>query len=811
MTSTSNPSDPRPGAGAARALLPHGRLWSLAAAIAAVLQGPAAQVAAAADVSNDIAEVTVTATRRTERLQDVPYSLSAVSGDKLMENNITDVARLTQAVPGVVSFDSGAGGNDNRSLTIRGLNSGGLNTNQTVAPVATYVNDTPLFLNLRLKDIERVEVLRGPQGTLYGSGALGGAVRFIQHSPDLHETSAEISVGGSTTSHAQGANDEFDLVLNLPVIDNVLALRLNADYSHDAGYIDMPNAYVLDRNGVPVLQNPGDVVGSPAVTTARRGTNDNTYKSARLAALWQPAEGVKVDLNVYHQSGDAGNSQTITPYLTGPATLASGHYIPETLHDKADLQSLEVTVDLGFASLTSTTSHFQHDNETVGDYTTLYELFPFYAAYYGGNPRALYLARQTLSDTGTVEELRLTSKTPGPWDWVVGAYFNKESTDVVHHEFAPGYQAYFDACSAVSPPLATCGIGTQVGLYQQIDGIPIVLDQSYTGDSYAKFTDRALYGELTYHLTDRWQATGGIRAFSQNYSQTNLSGLLFDGPDFIAADSRATADRHALYKFNTSYKLTPDTLLYATYAQGFRRGGVNALPASTLAGGVTDPRFFTLKPDYAYNTEVGIKGSIDKRFQYSLSAYNIDWKDIQSGLYLTVLSIISTANIGDGYSRGLEAEFSGRLTSNLNVQASYAYNDSKLQTASFQAMSATVPTVPGGRLPNSPSQTASLSLDYRYALGPEWELDPGLSGYYRGPMVTATTANRFPVGGFATLNATFGINHGAWRGLVYVNNLTNKLGMNSGANTDTWGQGAAALVNQPRTAGVLLTYRYSNH
>ena len=785
------------------------RVWSLAAAVAAALQGQAIGTAWAADSAvPEMTEVTVTATRRTERVQDIPYSISAVSGEKLAENNIADVARLTQSVPGLVSFDSGAGGNDNRALTIRGLNSGGLNTNQTVAPVATYVNDTPVFLNLRLKDIERVEVLRGPQGTLYGSGALGGAVRFIQHAPDLRDTTVEVSAGASSTAHSHGANDEFDLILNLPVVDDVFALRLNANYGHDAGYIDQPGLYVRDASGVPVPQNPANLVTSPALMTARVGTNDNTYKSARIAALWKASESVKVDLNVYHQTGDAGNTQTISPFQQGWNQLASGHLIPENLTDKVDLQSLEITVDMGFASLTSTTSHFKHENTSQGDYTTLYELFGFYPAYYGANPRALYLAQQTLDDTGTVEELRLTSKSPGPWQWVVGAYFNKESTDVVHHEYAPGYQAYYNACSVVTPPLSTCGIGTQYGVYDQIAGIPIVLDESYVGDSFAKFTDRALYGELTYHLTDAWQITGGLRAFSQDYSQTNQTGLMFDGPDFVAAGSRATSDKHALYKLNTSYKLTPDAMIYATYAQGFRRGGVNALPASTLAGGVTDPRFFTLKPDYAYNSEIGIKGSIAKRFQYSLSAYSIDWKDIQSGLYLTALSIISTANIGDGYSRGVEFEFSGRLTNRLNLQFGYAYNDSKLQTASFQALNATVPSVAGGRLPNSPTETASLSLDYRFATGGNWEIDPAVSAYYRGPMVTATTANRFPLGGFTTATASVGIDHGPWHGLLYVNNLTNKLGLNSAPNTDTWGQGAAALVNQPRTAGFMLTYRF---
>lgn len=452
-------------------------------------------------------------------------------------------------------------------------------------------------------------------------------MRFIQHSPDLKDFDVQVSAGGSSTQHASGLNDAFDLVLNLPIAQDVFGLRLNADYSHDAGYIAQNNLYVLDSAGVPVPKDPTHLVISPALMTSRRGTNDNTYKSGRIAALWKPTDNVRVDLNVYHQEGDAGNTQTITPLLTGWDSLDSAHYIPEALTDRVDLQSLEIGLDLGFATFTSTTSHFKHENVSTGDYTT--------------------------------------------------------------------------------------------------------------------------------------------------------------------------------------YKISDDTMVYATYAQGFRRGGINALPGSTLAGGKVDSRFKVLKPDYAYNSEVGLKGSIAKQFQYSVGVYSINWKDIQSGLYLTPLSIISTANIGDGYSRGVELEFSGKLIDQLYTQVGYSYDSTKLTTASFQALNATVPSAAGGQLPDAPTQTLSVSLDYKIPLGGEWVLDPTIAVYYRGAMVTTTTPNRFPVGGFTTTNVSMNIDYGHWHGLVYINNATNKLGFNSAPNTDTWGQGAAVLVNQPRTAGVMVTYKLS--
>jgi outer membrane receptor protein involved in Fe transport len=783
---------------------------SLAAAVALVLQ--VAPAVAADDVFD---EITVTATRRAEHVQDIPYSISAISGEKLAEAGIADIASMTRGVAGITSFDSGAGGNDNRAITIRGLNSGGLNTNQTVAPVATYVNETPLFLNLRLKDIDRVEVLRGPQGTLYGSGSLGGTVRFIQHQPELSNFDLQASVGSSSTTHASGLNSDADLVVNLPVIKDVFAIRLNASYAKDQGFIDAPNLYQLDGTGTPVPQNPSDLINSPAVLAPRTGTNVNEYKSGRIAAFWKLSPGWQASVNVFHQQATSGDSQTVTPLAYATESLQTNRLVPETLSDRVDLQSLEIEGDVGFARFSSATSHFRHTDSTILDYTSEYETFPFYTPYYGANPRPLYAPHQGLDDTGTVQEFRLTSQGTTAYEWVAGLFLENEHTDTTDHEFGAGYQKFFDACAPVygatdlstSPPTITrCGLGTFWGVTSSVAGIPIVYDQTYIGDSHSDFKDRALFGEFTWHVSKAWQVTTGVRAFTQSFEQSQQSALLFDGPDFASNASRSISDRHVLYKLNTSYKLDGGTMLYATYSQGYRRGGVNALPASTVAGGPTNPILYTLKPDFAYNTEFGVKGSVARFVEYSASVYSINWKDVQSGLYLTPISIISTANLGKAYSRGLELELTAHLAPGLTSQVAYSYDATKLTEISEQAALATVPSVPGGSLPGAPKNTFFGRLEYRSPVADGWDATWDLDAYYRGPMLTATTANRFPLPGYTTADASVSIGHGAYHLLVYARNLTNKIALNSGANSDIYGAGASALVTRPRTVGIALSY-----
>src|ERR1700676_4302202 len=236
-------------------------LSSLTAAVLAALYGiPAAADKAAVD-ENSLQEVVVTATRRAVSAQDLPISITAVTGATLDKAGIEDISGLAHSMAGVSYADKGPfGGVSGSNLIIRGLNSETLTgvpaaPSPIVPPVATYIDDTPLFVNLRLQDLDRVEVLRGPQGTLYGSGSLGGTIRFVQNPPDPSGFDAKVEAGLSKTNHTHALNEDVNGMLNLPVSDT-LAVRMNAGWTDDAGFINQPNLYALDASGVPVAAQP---------------------------------------------------------------------------------------------------------------------------------------------------------------------------------------------------------------------------------------------------------------------------------------------------------------------------------------------------------------------------------------------------------------------------------------------------------------------------------------------------------------------------------------------------------------------------
>ena len=398
-------------------------------------------------------------------------------------------------------------------------------------------DDTPLFVNLRLQDLDRVEVLRGPQGTLYGSGSLGGTIRFVQNASDPLAIDAKVEAGLSSTAHTHALNEDVNAMLNLP-LSETFAFRLNAGYTGEAGFINQPNLYALNSAGVPLAAQPDNLL-SPPETYSKNGTNAYLYRSVRAAALWKPNDDFHVQLSYYHQLSTADGYPYAAPFY-GVDSLSSSDYIQATTNDRVDLVALTLEYELGFATLTSNSSWAQHDNVSEGDVTSLYGFSPFYPSLYGANPRALVVGHQEYDDKPWAQEIRLASKTGGSYDWVGGVFYRSEQTNIREHDFYPGYLDYFNACvpvygvssgDGVTP--SQCGIGETActpGSLTSIDGIPIVKDQAYIGDFETRYTDLAAFGEFTWHFAPSWSLTGGARAFRQTVSQSQQTGLLFDGP-----------------------------------------------------------------------------------------------------------------------------------------------------------------------------------------------------------------------------------------------------------------------------------------
>ncbi|HXC09945.1 MAG TPA: TonB-dependent receptor [Steroidobacteraceae bacterium] len=868
-----------------------GSVNSVTAAVLAVLYGaPAAAAPAPAPVPNDdsaLQEVVVTASRRAVSAQDLPISITAVSGEMLAQAGIQDMAGLAHSMAGVNYTDRGPfGGVNGSTLIMRGLNSESLAFQEGLAtsvvpPVATYVDDTALFFNMRLQDLDRVEVLRGPQGTLYGSGSLGGTIRFVLNAPDPTGFDAKAEAGLSKTAHTHTTNEDINGMINLP-LSETLAVRINAGASDDAGFINQTNLYVLDSSGVPELSQPttpGNPVGLQIApkTYSQDGVNSYQYRNARVALLWKPSDDFKAQLSYLYQRSTANGF----PYIaTGPLAFtqpiaAANQFLPNGTQTPASSppvllslapatvpagtdrltaasNSLEGTVDdvnvvalnldynMGFATFTSSSSWAHHNNTTHDDLTAEYANFNFYQNLYGQNPRNIINALDQDDDKIYAQEFRLASKTGGTFDWIAGLFYKDEKTFIQEHEYYPGYNAFYNACTAsglYAPTdygginASTCGAGEQPP-GTVIDGITNPLDQAYIGDIETSFKDIAAFGELTWHLTSDWSLTGGTRVFKQTVSQAQQTGLLFDGVGFVSGNSLSDQWRKALWKVNTSYQLDKSNLVYATWSQGFRRGGVNALPpdqpvparqgtvgTTCPAGGPNaglyclGPSLLTYQPDKADNYEVGIKGVVENRVSYSAAIYDIQWHNVQEGTSLTPLSLPSAANVGDAYSRGLELETTVSLTRHLAVRLGYTYDETKLTSFDFVfSQNVTVPLPPpGGPLPGTPKSSAALSFEYAHQPFAGGELLYAVDSHYQSKLLSSISETAPIVPGYTMLDGRITFTRSHWLATAYVDNITNTLGVNAITDPTFWGNRTQEVISRPRTFGMTVGYSFKGY
>ncbi len=870
-----------------------GRPSPVSAAVLAALYGVSAQAAPAPD-EGGLQEVVVTATRRALSAQDIPISITAVTGATLEAAGIEDIAGLAHSVSGVNYTDRGPfGGINGSTLIIRGLNSEstafqeGLAT-PVVPPVAMYVDETPLFANLRLQDLDHVEILRGPQGTLYGSGSLGGTVRFVQNAPDPKAFDAKVEMGVSKTNHTHALNEEMSGVLNLPVSDT-FAVRLNAGWSDDAGFINQTNLYKLDASGAPIPSAPLTAANpaglnpqiGPAIYS-QQGTNSYQYRDVRLSALWKPSEEFKAQLSYYYQTAGAngfpyvatnplaftqpiaaanqfapnGLQSTVSnpptllslaPAVVPPGTdrLTSANNSLEGTKDKIDVVALNLDYDMGFATLTSSTSWAHHNNNSHSDLTAEYVNFNFYQNLYGQNPRNFIQTQDALDDRTFAQEFRLASKTGQTLDWVVGLFYKDQKTYIQEHEFYPGYNAFYNACVAAggttsdfsSVNASQCGAGEAgpLGGIATDLGIPLVTDQAYIGDFHTEYKDLAAFGEATWHITPSWSVTGGGRVFKQTVSQSQQTGLLFDAnpavdgtatPGFVAVNSASDEWRKATWKLNTAYQLDKTNLVYATWSQGFRRGGINALPlkepyvepAGSPVGcptnGVNDycitKSILKLQPDTANNYEVGFKGSWQNRLSYSLAVYDIEWKNVQEGTSLTPLSLPASANIGDAYSRGLELELTASFTRNIAAKVGYTYDKTKITTLNTDYLNNVTITPPpaGGPLPGTPEHSLALSLEYAHAQFAGGELRYAVDTHFQSWILPSDSASVPIVPSYTLVNGLISFTRSHWLATAYVDNITNTLGINAYTDPGFYGNRYQAVVSRPRTFGLKIGYNF---
>jgi outer membrane receptor protein involved in Fe transport len=815
-------------------------------------------------------EVVVTAQRREQTAQDVPYNISVIDPTQIAQSGAATINDLTRVVPGLVTVDTGPGSRGGmNNLTLRGLRTDSPGGGQSVAeipgesvsPVSTYFGETPVFFAMPLYDVQRVEVLRGPQGTLYGSGSQAGTIRIIPDPPEFDHFSGEIAGTASATEHAvsfSNLNRDFQGFLNIPLASH-LALRIVGGREHDGGFINNVDLFERQAPGLlapPTPSVPGVLTSGPVIAPEQRDTNTTEQWFARAALRWQPMDNVELQLNYLHQYVDSANAQYSNPgYPGGEINLTTASPVPPSPEnpaawpdssfalkptgpydstaftlspytDKVDLASGVATVDLGFASVTSASSYYNHDSFAAADYTPAFfsnagfnfNVYPPYNFY----PRMLPITEVPTNDHAFIQEVRLVSNGQHLFDYVVGAYYQREAGSVQFHQYIPGLLEYLAYSEQPNPAASD--------------------DQDWHYLRDTTFQDTAGFGELTWHITRKWQLTGGLRVFHQTFDTQSASSFFICGPicsadltnpNGYSASSSSFATTRVVKKVNAAYDFSPHLKVYATYSEGFRRGGANALPLAGIYA--TLPTYQTFSPDFAKNYEVGVKGtSLGNRLQYYADLYRIDVTSFQfDGEDFSYFP--ATYNGKGSRSQGAEFSLTAALSPTTRATVSYGYTRAKV-TQTFELFDyptySTIPSLGGAgqtaplfngpitagtRLPGVPLNSVSFSVDQTVSLpmigGGVGALELHIDGAYRSATSATILASTpfnwtIPASFSGDARATL-LTGGRVSYSLFVNNFTDCLCYSGGQNIQSYvNYSRDRYIERPRTVGVTVQYDF---
>jgi len=781
----------------------------LAAAVtAACITAPAALQAQEGE--GVMEEILVTATRRETTLLDVPYNISAISGKALAEAQIFENADLMRQVAGAGVVDRGHRNQGViNSIMIRGLNIDGAALGDyalnTVPTVSTYVNDTPIYANFVIKDVERVEVLRGPQGTLYGSGSLGGTVRYIMNKPNPEEFDGSVFTWLSQTDGSEGTNYGGDFMLNLPMSDNA-AFRLAAGTLQGAGIVDAVNVYELDSDGVPVA--PNGLFDPAASFREVEDADEVDIKYARASFYFEPNDRFNMLFSYQMQEDDIGGRRQQTTGSDGFGREYKDYEIGsiqlEPSSREVDMASLEMEFDLGFATLTSSTSTYEHSGDSVSENTGFYAQNGWLVNYYYNYPRPMASAVRGYSDEAVTQELRLVSSGDNSVDWTVGGFYRDQDLNATQTSYLVGFEAYMDAFFG-NPDL-------------------IIQDQDFDYERDETFRDLAVFGEVTWHATDTFHLTLGVRWFENNFDNLTYIQVGPWDPSIFNFEDTAffeTEEDDTLFKVNAAWNLSDDQTLYATVSEGYRRGGSNAVP--TVGFFAVDPVWQQYGPDSVTNFEIGIKGSTD-RLQYSAAAFYVDWDDVQLNTSAGAGFFVA-ANGDTARTSGIEVELDGFISDNVRYNIGYAFVDAEL---TGEARSPTTPgfvlAEKGTPLIGTAEHTLNAALQFTQELNNGLGWTTRLNGYYQSETENAFGDGTYPPGtftveldGFTLVDLVTWLSGESWSASLYVKNLTNEEGttglfsegyMGTDPAQNYFGNGNKQFLSLPRTLGVAFTYEF---
>ena len=776
---------------------------------------------ASSEAVEEIETISVTATRRSKSVEEIPFNISAVSGEAIEKANIVDSQELLREMPGITVPDSGARlAENNNIITIRGLNINPAATDRAFLSdptVSTYVGNTPVFTNLILRDIERVEVMRGPQGTLYGSGSLGGTVRYILNKPDTSDFYGNASVSLGQTDGSEGFNTSLDGMVNIPLSDTIAA-RINLGRIDNDGVIDYVNVYETDSNLIPLAQGDDIVYGDPIYKNVEDAdTVEMQY--ARASLIYQPSDELQVLATFMTQEGEYGGRRQETSGPDGWGEyyddLEIGAVLLEPAQNESQFSSLEIEYDLGFATLSSSSSMYEREYIGTSDNTGFFAATGWLQFYgYGNFPRPAFAAERQNTEEAFIQELRLVSnESNSNFEWAVGVYYMDQDSNAAQQTELRGFPEWRIAAEGVNP--------NYLG-----DFYDLSTNSSFDWTYEKSFEDLAFFGELTYALTDDLNVTVGARHF--NNKQTVISQTAF--PIWAIANPTIEStqeDSDTLFKANVAYQLSSDLMFYGTVSEGYRRGGTNAAPVRPDPNYPNDPEWNEFAKDTVVNYEMGLK-AFQRNLRYTVSLFYVDWQDPQLNVSTPSGAYYAVANGDEAVTSGLESEFMWAVTDSLDFSGGYTYLDATL-TSDLLLHDASPDTVgkselratDGAQLPNSAKHTVNFAATHTTDVFDSAYLVSRVSAYYQSE-VENSILNIDPdwaetLDGFAMFNASMALVFDDLTVSLYVKNLFNEKGttatykeeyMTSDPTNNFYGTGQKDFIASPRTITLSATYRF---
>lgn len=760
----------------------------LACAVAVpVLAQQAAPAPAPASESNQLSEIVVTAEKRESTVQNTPISLTAVSQADIQSRGATDVASLLTSVPGVSIRTSGPGLTE---FEMRGMSSTGGNSptvgyyyDDTLLTGTANSNEGKVVASPSLYDINRIEVLRGPQGTLYGSGSMGGTIKIVPNAPNLNglDASAEVVMGGTDGG---GFNHAENAMINLPFAGGIAALRLVGSYEDDSGWISrivtQPGTFPLPTDDFKVR---GNVLAAP-VLDDYKGVNETERTTVRVSMLVKPIEELSITPAFLYQKTTAGG----LPYIdSDPGTEA--HYqpfdVPENTYELFKLSSLKVIYRTDAFEVDSDTAYWNRYQTVPQDASESWETglqLPTFNPADGGLGAAV--SDEYDYTHQTTEELRVSSVGDSNWKWLIG-YFYQDFESVLD-------------------------------IYYPAQGDTFGSTELFTALNPLKLLQQSVFGQATYNITSALAATVGLRRYDYTSTTTQELGGALEGGTTLT--STGEKDQGVTPKFSLSYTFSPDLMVYATGAKGFRPGGgTGPIPTSGPASceanlqseyGSTSfiPGPDSFKSDHVWSYELGEKLlTAENRVSINTSIYFESWTGVQQLNTLTECGFQYTANAGNAHVYGGEFEIRAVIAPELVASLNSGYTHATLTTADLLHSS----FEPGTPLQDDPKWTGSASLAYRHPLNDEYALTARLDTNYVGARTdTSYAINNLP--SYDLTNIRAGLEAKQWSAVLFVNNVANKHAHLSDINIDAENLADynRIAVSQPLTAGIDLNYRF---